>query len=197
MNRKEGKTNETVYEKHILVESLMPRWIATGGLLWSGEALGVENGAFSTPGTAKVGDWNTNSATSEAKLKQNYGGTNPDFLENDVTPDGLKGYVVAGTQWFTGDWGGETKSFIWYFGTHEQTGERITSAIAEKYGITYYSDYNGPAKESDVFVGNGELNGYKERKYQDDATSLETFRRDFLMDAKMLGYEHYEAVSLT
>ncbi len=171
-----SKVSEETYQKHILVESLMPRWIATGGLLWAGEALGVENGAFSTPGTAKVGDWNTNAATSKDKLQQNYGGTNPDFLENDVTPDGLYGYVVNGTKWVTGIWNVTEKSVTWTFGLGDDLIKKTD----------YAKDY-----ESTIPVGDGTMNGYAEKTYEDDATHLEAFRRDFLMDAKMLGYEHY------
>lgn len=50
----------------------------------------------------------------------------------------------------------------------------------------YAKDYT-----STIPVGDGTMNGYTTKTYTTDADSLETFRRDFLMDAKMLGYEHY------
>ena len=152
-NAVEGSANVAAYRQHILVESLMPRWIATGGISWSGTALGTTNGVGAITGS---GGWNS-------------------LYESDSVADGLKGFVNAGTQWFTANWNTTTKTVTWAFGTSD------TGSQAAGSGTTNYT--------STIPVGDGTFNGYTTKTYSDDL--LETFRRDFLMDAKMLGYEHY------
>ena len=176
-NSVQTKTNETVYEKHILVESLMPRWIATGGMVWAGEALGVQNGAFAKQGTATTGSAYSNAVTDVNTLNKYYG--DGCYEGNDITPDGLYGYVVAGTQWFTGQWNTTSKTVDWYFN------------VSQYDGTTQWGSAAKVGYKANIPVGDGTINGYTTKTYTTDADSLKTFRRDFLMDAKMLGYEHY------
>ena len=172
----EAVAGNTVYEKHILVESLMPRWIATGGLLWAGSALGVQNGAFAKQGTATTGSAYMNNVTDSTTLKDTYYGDGC-YEGEDVTPDGLYGYVVEGTKWFTGNWNTTDKPPVtWYFGYSE------TASSTDGYTASYTAT---------IPVGDGTMNGYTTTEYAADNGNLAQFRRDFLMDAKMLGYENY------